>query len=43
MSRNDAMNVKPTDTSDVTHTSCVRGASKLSLSALPNRALVIAR
>src|ERR1700691_5579666 len=34
----DAPNVKTIDTSDVTHTSCVRGASKFILSALPYRA-----
>src|SRR5580698_9460381 len=31
----EAMKVNATDTSEVIHTSCVRGASKLSLSALP--------
>ena len=35
MSRYDAMNVKTTDTSDVTHTSWVSGASKFILSAFP--------
>ena len=41
-SRYDTMNVIATETSDVTHTSCVSGASKCILSALPERAFTIA-
>src|SRR6266498_1211995 len=41
-SRYDTMNVIATDTSEVTHTSCVSGASKCILSALPERAFTIA-
>jgi len=35
MSRYDMRNVNPTDTIDVSHTSCVSGCSKFILSALP--------